>query len=216
MAAPQVSEVIQKHPSKVLVYFDQPLDEDVQFPSTCFSINYGKIPISGADYYGTSAILLMIDRELSFRDKIEVNYQPPEDITLAIRSPLAPGASTVVHSRNAVRAFFKVAVRNLLPVDENAWMANSNLGGGKSFVPDPDDPTIGDVPSVDICGDGSVIIGAPGIIDGNESNANGGGNPDGGTAPMSALDGVIDGSVVQHAYPSACWQVVSEIQPTRT
>ena len=171
MAAPQVTEIIQKHPSKFLVYFDQPLDEDVDFPTTCFSINYGKIPISGASYYGTSAILLLIDRELTFRDKTELNYQPPEDIAVAIRSPTANNASNVVLRRNAVRAFFKVPVKNMLPPDENPWMAHSNLGGGKVYVPDPDDPTMGDIPSIDLCGDGSIIIGAPPSGDGDDGGA---------------------------------------------
>ena len=174
MAAPQVTEIIQKHPSKILVYFDQPLDEDVEFPTTSFSINYGKIPIEGASYYGTSAILLLIDRELTFRDKAELNYQPPEELSTAIRSPIAVGASNIVMRRNAVRAFFKVPIKNMLPPDENPWMANSNLGGGKSYVPDPDDPTMGDVPSFDLCGDGSIIIGGPG---GNTDDDVDGGSP---------------------------------------
>lgn len=171
MAAPQVTEILQKHPSKFLIYFDQPLDEDVEFPTTCFSINYGKIPISGASYYGTSAILLLIDRELTFRDKTELNYQPPEDIAVAIRSPTANNASNVVLRRNAVRAFFKVPVKNLLPPDENPWMANSNLGGGKQYVPDPDDPNSGNIPSIDLCGDGSIIIGGPPSNDGDDGGA---------------------------------------------
>ena len=197
MAAPQVTEIIQKHPSKVLVYFDQPLDEDVEFPTTCFSINYGKIPISGASFYGTSAILLLIDRELTFRDKIELNYQPPEEISLAIRSPVADGASNVILRRNAVRAFFKVPVKNMLPVDENPWMAHSNLGGGKQFVPDPDDPTMGDIPSVDLCGDGSIIIGRP-PTNGGEGDASDGVSP-----TSTRLSGSIDESVHHRNYPNA-------------
>ena len=157
MAAPQVTEITQKHPSKVLIYFDQPLEDDVLFPQTCFSINYGKIPIAAAGYYGTAAILLTLDRELNFRDKIEVNYQPPEDLKLAIRAPVADGSSNMILRRNAVRAFFKVPVKNQLVVDENSWMANSNLGGGKRYVPDPDDPN-GSLPIIDICGDGSIIL----------------------------------------------------------
>lgn len=195
MAAPQVTEIIQKHPSKILVYFDQPLDEDVLFASTCFSINYGKVPISGASYYGTSSILLIIDRELTFRDKAELNYQPPEDLASAIRSPVADGASNIVLRRNAVRAFFKVPIKNMLPVDESSWMAHSNLGGGKVFTPDPDDPTQGDIPSVDLCGDGSIIIGAPPSGDGEEGE-------DGGVAPT--LSGSTrSGRVDYRNYPNA-------------
>ena len=51
MAAPQITEVLQKAPDKILAYFDQPLDDSVQFPAVCFSINYGKIPITGASYF---------------------------------------------------------------------------------------------------------------------------------------------------------------------
>ena len=198
MAAPQVTEIIQKHPSKFLVYFDQPLDEDVEFPTTCFSINYGKIPISGASYYGTSAILLLIDRELTFRDKTELNYQPPEDIAVAIRSPTANNASNVVLRRNAVRAFFKVPVKNMLPPDENPWMANSNLGGGKTFVPDLDDPTMGEIPSIDLCGDGSIIIGLPSTEDGD--------GEDGGvsqTLSGNSRSGGVASGVTNRNYPNA-------------
>jgi len=197
MAAPQVTEILQKVSDKVLVYFDQPLDEDVVFPPTSFSINYGKIPITAASYYGTSAILLVLDRELTSRDKIEVNYQPPEDLILAIRSPVAENASNLILRRNAVRAFFKVPVKNLLRVDENNWLANSNLGGGKRYVPDPNDPEGGgDIPSVDLCGDGSIIIGGP-----PPSGDSGGGEDGGATQTLSGTPRV--GKLDAKNYPNA-------------
>ena len=92
MAAPQVTEIVQKHPLKVLVHFDQPLDDEVLFPATRFSINYGKIPINAVGFYGTASILITLERELTYRDKIEINYQPPEDISVAIRAPVAEGS----------------------------------------------------------------------------------------------------------------------------
>ena len=165
MAAPKVSETYIKASDKVLIFFDGPLDDSVQFPATCFSLNYGKVPITGASYYGTAGILLTLGREMSYRDKLQLNYQPPEDVTLAIRAPIGDGASTLVMKRNAVRAFFKVPVKNLLGADEQAWMAISNLGGGKRFVPDLDNPEFDpNMPGFDPCGDGSVIIGNPNNI----------------------------------------------------
>ena len=165
MAAPKVEEVVLKSRDSVLVFFDQPLDEDIAVPVTSFSLNYGKIPISAAGYYGTAGILLMLDREMSYRDKLELNYQPPEDPELALRSPVGPGASNAIIRRNVVRAFYKLPVKNLLGADEQAWMATSNLGGGKRFVPNTENPEIdSNMPGFDPCGDGSVIIGNPNNI----------------------------------------------------
>lgn len=140
MAAPQVTEVVQKVGNSILVYFDGPLDEDIAFPSTAFSINYGKIPITAAGYYGTAAILIALDRELTFRDKIEINYEPPDDINLAIRAPVGENASQIVIRRNVVRPFYKVPVKNLIRPDETFWDQDSNLGGGKRYYIDPDSP----------------------------------------------------------------------------
>ena len=126
MAAPKVTEVLQKVSDKVIVYFDQPLDDSVQFEHTNFSINYGRIPISSAGYYGTAGILITLDRQMTYRDKLEINYQPPTDLALALRAPVAVSASDLIIKRNAVRAFYKVPVKNMMVADENAWMANSN------------------------------------------------------------------------------------------
>ena len=171
MAAPQVTEALMKSSDKILVYFDQPLDDSVQFPSTCFSINYGRIPITGASYYGTAGLLILIDREMTSRDKLEINYQPPEDINVALRSPSPDDASSLFLRRSAVRGFYKVPIKNLLAVDESTWAAQSNLGGGKRFIPDSDNPEFdGSLPGFDICGDGSVIIGNPNNIINQEPN----------------------------------------------
>ena len=165
MAAPKVTETYHKVSDKVLIFFDKPLDDTVQFPATCFSLNYGKVPITGASYYGTAGLILTLGREMTYRDKLELNYQPPEDVTLALRAPVGDGSSTLVMKRNAVRAFYKVPVKNMMAPDENAWMANSNLGGGKQFVPDPNNPDFdGSIPGFDICGDGSIIVGNPNNI----------------------------------------------------
>ena len=197
MAAPQVTEVIQKVSNKILVYFDGPLDDSVDINDTSFSLNYGRIPITGVSYYGTAAVLILIDKELTSRDKVELNYQPPETITSALRGAVGPEPSNIVIRRNAVRAFYKLPVKNLIRVDENNWTGNSNLGGGKQFIPDPNDPEGGgDVPSFDICGDGSIIIG--GLPDGN-----GTGDGTGNLLPVQAASGSTrSGKVDQMPYPN--------------
>ena len=172
MAAPQVLEIEQKRKETVIIWFDGPLDEEIQFPPTSFSINYGKVPITGASYYGTSGIIITLGREMTYRDKLEVNYQPPSDLTLALRAPVGANASDAIIKRNAIRAFYKVPVKNLMRPDENTWKSESNLGGGAPFVWDPNDPEmdLDNVPGFDICGDGSIIIGNPNnIADPNES-----------------------------------------------
>ena len=166
MAAPQLNEAYIKNGTVVILDFDAPLDDVVTPLPTCFSINYGKLPIVSVEYYGTSQILITLDRKITYKDKLEVNYQPPESIDSALRGCVASGASVTIVRRNAVRAFYKVKVLNQMRPDENAWMANSNLGGGKQFVYNENDPEmdIDGMPGVDVCGDGSVIIGNPNNI----------------------------------------------------
>ena len=168
MAAPQLSEAYIKNPEKIVLSFDQPIDDSVAFQPTSFSINYGRIPISSAEYYGTAQIVLVLGQAMLASDKLEVNYQPPDDISAALRGTLPANPSGVQIRRAAVRAFYKVPVKNLLRPDENAWTANSNLGGGKQFVPDFESPEFdgSNIPSIDICGDGSIIIGKPPSTDG--------------------------------------------------
>ena len=163
MAAPKLSEAYIKNSSKLVLSFDQPLDDSVATPATCFSINYGRIPISSVEYYGTAQLIVNLDQAVVYKDKLQVNYQPPEDISLALRGALGNNPTPVLIRRNAVRAFYKVPVKNQLSPDENSWTANSNLGGGKQFIPDPNDPDFdGSISTIDICGDGSIIIGTPG------------------------------------------------------
>jgi phage gp36-like protein len=201
MAAPKVTEILQKVADKILVFFDQPLDDSVQFEHTNFSINYGRIPIVSAGYYGTAGILITLDRQMTYRDKLEINYQPPNDLSIALRAPVAITASDLIIKRNAVRAFYKVPVKNLMVHDENAWMANSNLGGVKKFVPDIETPEFdGTLPGFDICGDGSVIIGNPNnIIGGGSGDDNTIAYPDGAITSITGLQpgsGYTDGEYV--------------------
>ncbi len=128
MAAPQLQEIHLKVTDYILLTFDQALDDSVEVPLTCFSVNYGRIPLMSWKYVGTAQIAIKLGRNLSAKDKIECNYQPPEDIDKAIRAPIPLDASVLVKRRNVVRAFFKVPVQNQLKVNESAWNENSNLG----------------------------------------------------------------------------------------
>lgn len=128
MAAPQLQEIQIKASDKILLTFDQALDTSVEVPLVSFSINYGKLPVAGWEYRGTSMIVLTTGRKIASRDKIEVNYQPPEDVTSALRGPVADGCSKAVIRRNVVRAFFKVPALNLLRKNESDWNEMSNLG----------------------------------------------------------------------------------------
>lgn len=196
MAAPQVTEILQKVGDKFIIYFDKPLDDSVSFPSTCFSVNYGRIPIIGAGYYGTAAILVTLDRQLNEKDKIEVNYQPPEDLDLALRAPVSDTASNAVIKRNAVRAFFKVPVKNLIRPNEGNWNGDSNLGISRD-VGDPNSPEGGNWgEGVDVCGDGSVIIGGlPGTNPPDSTDE----TPT--TQPSSSTGGTIKNLIGQYPNP---------------
>ena len=163
MAAPQLQEATIKVSDKLVLSFDKPLDDGVLIPITSFSINYGRIPIVSAEYYGTSRIILNLGKAILAGDKVEVNYQPPDEVPLALRGAVPSDATLIAIRRNAVRAFFKVPVKNQIKVDETAWGVNSNLGGGKVFIPSPNHPEYeAGAWLQDVCGDGSVIIGNPG------------------------------------------------------
>lgn len=154
MAAPQVLEITVKVSNKVLITFDQALDTSVDVPLTCFSLNYGRLALVGWEYYGTAAVVLTMARNLTYKDKAEVNYQPPEDLKKALRAPLPDSASSIVIRRNVVRAFYKVPMQNLLRPDETAWNGMSNLGTSS------DSPNGGNNPELpdgdwDICDNGS-------------------------------------------------------------
>ena len=128
MAAPQLQEIQVKNPTKVLLSFDQALDTSVNVPLVSFSINYGKVPVLSWEYRGTAAIVLTVGMTITGRDKIEVNYQPPEDVTVALRAPVTSGASSTVIRRNVVRAFYKVPALIMLRKSESEWNEMSNLG----------------------------------------------------------------------------------------
>jgi len=140
MAAPQIQEVSIKVGNKVLLTFDQAIDDSVNVPLTCFSINYGRVPLKSWEYLGTAAVVLTLSNSVTYKDKIEVNYQPPEEMQFALRAPVADNASAVTIRRNAVRAFFKVPALNQIAPDEGNWNSMSNLGvsdaKGKDFGPD--------------------------------------------------------------------------------
>ena len=128
MAAPQLQEIQVKTGDKVLLTFDQSIDTSVNVPLVSFSINYGKIPVTAWSYRGTAAVVLTVGRPITGRDKIEVNYQPPEDVNVALRAPVADGASATVIRRNVVRAFYKVPALIMLRPSESEWNEMSNLG----------------------------------------------------------------------------------------
>ena len=128
MAAPQLLEAQIKVSDQVLLTFDQALDTEVEIPLTAFSLNYGRVPLVSWKYFGTAAIALKLGRALTSRDKIEVNYQPPDDMAKALRAPVPRDANAAAIRRNVVRAFFKVPCLNQLKQNESTWNENSNLG----------------------------------------------------------------------------------------
>ena len=128
MAAPQLLEAQIKVSDQVLLTFDQALDTEVEIPLTAFSLNYGRVPLVSWKYYGTAGIALKVGRTLTSKDKIEVNYQPPEDINKALRAPIPRDANAVVIRRNVVRAFYKVPCLNQVKPNESGWNEMSNLG----------------------------------------------------------------------------------------
>jgi len=134
MAAPQLQETYIKRHDRIVLTFDQALDTSVNVPVTCFSINYGRIPIQRWEYDGTATIYLYIGAGVSNKDKLEVNYQPPEEISEALRGPVKANASTTIIRRNVVRAFYKVSVLNQLVTNEAEWNGMSNLGGNNDGV----------------------------------------------------------------------------------
>jgi len=136
MAAPQLQEVSIKRHDQIILTFDQTLDTGVNVPVTCFSVNYGKIPVTKWEYDNTATIVLFIGATISTGDKIEVNYQPPDEVTQALRAPVKANASPTIVRRNVVRAFYKVPALNLLKQNEAEWNNMSNLGANNDGVRD--------------------------------------------------------------------------------
>jgi len=130
MAAPQLLEFTIKEQTRGVLTFDQALDPTIDVPLTCFSINYGKLPITDKQYVSTHAIAITFGRNLTAADKVFINYTPPNDINLALRAPVKADASVATIRRNVVRAFFKVSALNQIQIDEEraGWDEMSNLG----------------------------------------------------------------------------------------
>lgn len=128
MAAPKIMEIIVKESPFLELIFDQPLDTSIFPPLTCFSVNYGLFLVAGFRYKGTTTVVLELGKEIKPEDNLFVNYGPPDNIALAIRSPVKEGASQATIRRNVVRAFFKVSAKNFLKPSEEDWKENANLG----------------------------------------------------------------------------------------
>lgn len=130
MAAPQLLEFTIKQQTSGVLTFDQAIDNTIDVPVSCFSINYGKLPIRSWRYLSTDSIELTFGKNLTPADKVFINYTPPDNINLALRAPIKDGASAATIRRNVVRAFFKVQAKNLIQVDEKraGWEQDANLG----------------------------------------------------------------------------------------
>jgi phage gp36-like protein len=138
MATPKVKEALVTTPNSVMLYFDGPLDDKVAVPVECFTVNYGQYGVVTINYASDTMIALELDSFLSPWDEVFVSYEPPLNLHECLRSPVPPSANDVVKKRNAVRAFYRVPVRNTLTPDEktDGSQSQSNLGatiGGYGF-----------------------------------------------------------------------------------
>ena len=172
MAAPQVQEISVKSSDTLLMSFDQAIDDSVNVPITCFSVNYGRVPVISWRYRGTAEIVLKVGKPLKAKDKIEVNYQPPDDVKQALRAPVAANASTITMRRNAVRAFYKVPALNQIGPNEAAWNEMSNLGSNTEVGTNAN-PEMGNGSSGwdDTCDNGSSSGGGSGGSGSGSANA---------------------------------------------
>jgi len=172
MAAPQVQEISVKSSDTLLMSFDQAIDDSVNIPITCFSVNYGRVPVISWRYRGTAEIVLKVGKPLKAKDKIEVNYQPPDDVKQALRAPVAANASTITMRRNAVRAFYKVPALNQIGPNEAAWNEMSNLGSNTEVGTNAN-PEMGNGSSGwdDTCDNGSSSGGGSGGSGSGSANA---------------------------------------------
>jgi phage gp36-like protein len=138
MAIPKIKEVTVPTSSTVILWFDAPLDDKVQVPVECFTVNYGQYGVSTILYSSDTMITLGLDSFLSPWDEVFVSYEPPLELYRCLRGPVPPTANDVVKKRNAVRAFYRVPGRNQLAPDEktDGSQSQSNLGatiGGYGF-----------------------------------------------------------------------------------
>lgn len=138
MAIPKIKEAILSTPKTVVLYFDSPLDTRVSVPVGSFTVNYGQYGVVTLVYSSDTMVSLGLDSCLSPWDEVFVSYEPPVELNSCLVGPVPPSASDVVKKRNAVRAFYRVAVRNSLTPDEqtDGSRKGSNLGqtiGGYGF-----------------------------------------------------------------------------------
>ena len=138
MAIPKIKEVTVPTSSTVILWFDAPIDTNVIVPVSSFTVNYGQYGVSTVNYSSDTMISLGLDSFLSPWDEIFVSYEPPLDLKQCLRGPVPPTANDVVKKRNAVRAFYRVAGRNLTAPNEttDGSHTQSNLGatiGGFGF-----------------------------------------------------------------------------------
>lgn len=138
MAVPKLKEALLTTPKTVVLYFDNPLDNRVPVPVASFTINYGQYAVQTVVYSSDTMVTLGVDSDLSPWDEVFVTYEPPLDLAVCMRGPIPPGSNDIIKKRNAVRAFYRVAVRNTLAPDEDTdgTRNNSNLGetiGGYGF-----------------------------------------------------------------------------------
>lgn len=138
MAVPKIKESVLTTPNSVVLFFDNPLDNRVPVPVISFTVNYGQYGVQTVVYSSDTMVTLGLDSDLSPWDEIFVTYEPPLDLDLCMRGPIPPSSGDVVKKRNAVRAFYRVPVKNSLAPDEDTdgTRNNSNLGetiGGYGF-----------------------------------------------------------------------------------
>lgn len=138
MSIPKIKEITVSTPTTIILWFDQPLDPRVSVPVQSFTVNYGQIGVTTVNYASEDMIVLGLDSDLDSFSAIFVSYEPPLTLADCLRGPVPPTANDVVIKRNAVRAFYRVPVRNTLTPNEqtDGSRKNSNLGatiGGYGF-----------------------------------------------------------------------------------
>ena len=120
MAIPKIKEATLPTPTTVILYFDSPLDSNISVPLSSFTVNYGQFGVETLVYSSDTMISLGLDSALSPWDEVFVSYEPPLDLSQCLRSPIPPGSGDVIKKRNAVRAFYRIPIRNSLAPDEGA------------------------------------------------------------------------------------------------